>query len=609
MNKPQHVAIIMDGNGRWAERGGHRKGVEAVRSAVKAAGENGVKYLTLFAFSSENWNRPQQEVSDLMGLLKFFVRRDLAELHNENVRVHVIGDRRGLSADILALLTEAEDLTPEAPADSAEAEEPDTIEPEDTAQAEPETLEAEEPQDLTPEPLDTLDAAEVDGLDGVTPDALDATTGDDLTEEQTADTLDAAPVEEPAAEEPQAETAEPEQPAAEETQAAEAQASEPQTAEPSAEQQPKAQRNKDRKRDRDQAQKQQPQGEQPAPEGEAAEAAEIEEPTLVIPDDATQEQRQQVEQQQKRSREEARDNRGELLGAAAVGAVIGALIPALGGKVVGDEGDRIIVERDGEYYVRKDESSLLRRGDAEVTVTRLRGGRTLETVTRRSGVVIETVRDEGGYVLKRTRILPNGREYVLIDNRGRDDNQRVNWDRRLPPIRVDIPRDRYIVPARGASRQAIYDTITAPPVEEVEQSYTLRDVRENERIRAKVRRVDLDTITFETGSAVVRRSQVPLLEDMAAAIRELLDQDPSAVVLVEGHTDAVGSETYNLALSDRRAETVAAILVDSYGIPPENLVTQGYGEQYLKVDTEQAEAQNRRATIRNITPLLAAQNQ
>ncbi|MEO4040250.1 isoprenyl transferase [Hoeflea sp. CAU 1731] len=119
MNKPQHVAIIMDGNGRWAERRGqpravgHRKGVEAVRNAVKAAGENGVKYLTLFAFSSENWNRPQQEVSDLMGLLKFFVRRDLAELHNENVRVHVIGDRRGLSADILALLTEAVDLTRE----------------------------------------------------------------------------------------------------------------------------------------------------------------------------------------------------------------------------------------------------------------------------------------------------------------------------------------------------------------------------------------------------------------------------------------------------------------------------------------------------------------
>ena len=497
---------------------------------------------------------------------------------------------------------QAEEPAPEQPAAEEPApEQPATEEPapEPAPQAEEPAPEpqAEEP---APEPAPQAEEPAAEEPAAEEPAPQPETEQPAAEEPQASET---AP-EEPAAEEPQAETPQPEQPAAEETQAAEPEATETQAAEPSAEEQPKAAREKGRKRDRDQAQDQ-----QPAAEGQATEAVEVEEPTLVIPDDATQEQRQQVERQQKRSREEARDNRGELLGAAAVGAVIGALIPALGGKVVEDEGDRIIVERDGEYYVRKDESSLLRRGDAEVTVTRLRGGRTLETVTRRNGVVIETVRDEGGYVLKRTRILPNGREYVLIDNRDRDDNQRVDWDRRLPPIRVDIPRDRYIVPARRASRQVIYETITAPPVEKVEQNYTLRDVRENERIRAKVRRVDLDTITFETGSAVVRQSQVPLLEDMAAAIQELLDQDPSAVVLVEGHTDAVGSETYNLALSDRRAETGAAILVDSYGIPPENLVTQGYGEQYLKVDTEQAEAQNRRATIRNITPLLSAQNQ
>ncbi|MEX3008773.1 isoprenyl transferase [Hoeflea sp. TYP-13] len=117
MNTPQHVAIIMDGNGRWAERrgqtrtSGHRKGVEAVRGAVRSAGELGVKYLTLFAFSSENWRRPEDEVNDLMGLLKVFIRRDLAELHRENVRVRIIGDRQTLKHDILALLTEAEDLT------------------------------------------------------------------------------------------------------------------------------------------------------------------------------------------------------------------------------------------------------------------------------------------------------------------------------------------------------------------------------------------------------------------------------------------------------------------------------------------------------------------
>ncbi len=114
---PEHVAIIMDGNGRWAkQRGlprvmGHRRGVEAVRETVKAAGEFGLKYLTLFAFSSENWRRPESEVMDLLGLLKAFIRRDLAELHKENVRVRVIGDRAGLKDDIRSLLEEAEQTT------------------------------------------------------------------------------------------------------------------------------------------------------------------------------------------------------------------------------------------------------------------------------------------------------------------------------------------------------------------------------------------------------------------------------------------------------------------------------------------------------------------
>ncbi|MCA1366021.1 isoprenyl transferase [Ensifer aridi] len=116
-NVPRHVAIIMDGNGRWANaRGlprtmGHRKGVEAVRGAVRTAAELGIRYLTLFAFSSENWSRPQDEVSDLMGLLKAFIRRDLVDLHRENVRIRVIGDRTNLNGDILPLLIEAEEMT------------------------------------------------------------------------------------------------------------------------------------------------------------------------------------------------------------------------------------------------------------------------------------------------------------------------------------------------------------------------------------------------------------------------------------------------------------------------------------------------------------------
>lgn len=432
--------------------------------------------------------------------------------------------------------------------------------------------------------------------------------------------------EQPNAEEPQAEqpapeapAPEPEQPQAEEPAADQTQAEEPKVEQPAATTQGEPanddrmnRRQRDnagnddrprRERNRDRAE-----GGRQLQEGETVEVPQEEEPQMVIPDNATAEQREGVQRDERRRREEAREDRGENIGAAAVGAILGAVIPALGGKVIEDQGDRIIVERNGRKYVRKDDNALLRRGDADVTIERLRGGRTLETVTRRNGVVIQTVRDEGGYILRRTRTLPGGRELVLIDNRGRDDSRNVDYGRRLPPIRVEIPQDRYIVPARQATRKEIYDTIAAPPVEQVEESYTLREVRDNERLRAKVRRVDLDTITFETGSAVVRQSQVPFLEDMAKAILALIEEDPSSVILVEGHTDAVGSDNSNLALSDRRAETVAGILVDYYDVPAESLVVQGYGEQFLKVATQGAEAQNRRATIRNITPLLAAEN-
>jgi undecaprenyl diphosphate synthase len=114
---PRHIAIIMDGNGRWAQsRGlprsaGHRMGVEAVRRTVRAAIEIGVKYLTIFSFSSENWARPASEIDDLMGLMKRFIRRDLAELHENNVRVRVIGEREGVDAELLGLIDEAVELT------------------------------------------------------------------------------------------------------------------------------------------------------------------------------------------------------------------------------------------------------------------------------------------------------------------------------------------------------------------------------------------------------------------------------------------------------------------------------------------------------------------
>jgi undecaprenyl diphosphate synthase len=114
---PRHVAIIMDGNGRWAAarglpRGeGHRRGVEALRRTVRAAGDLGIGFLTIFSFSAENWSRPPAEIRELMGLLRRFIRNDLADLHKSGVQVRVIGERAELDVEIRRLLDEAEELT------------------------------------------------------------------------------------------------------------------------------------------------------------------------------------------------------------------------------------------------------------------------------------------------------------------------------------------------------------------------------------------------------------------------------------------------------------------------------------------------------------------
>lgn len=114
---PRHVAIIMDGNGRWAKaRGlpraaGHRQGGEAARKVLRAAGEAGVECLTLYAFSSENWRRPEAEINDLMGLLRFYIKRELDALHREGVRLRIIGDHRAFQPDVARLVDEAVERT------------------------------------------------------------------------------------------------------------------------------------------------------------------------------------------------------------------------------------------------------------------------------------------------------------------------------------------------------------------------------------------------------------------------------------------------------------------------------------------------------------------
>ena len=122
-------------------------------------------------------------------------------------------------------------------------------------------------------------------------------------------------------------------------------------------------------------------------------------------------------------------------------------------------------------------------------------------------------------------------------------------------------------------------------------------------------RIDLNTITFEFGSWELTRDQIDRLAGIAEGLNRAIQNNPREVFLIEGHTDAVGSDVDNLSLSDRRAESVAVALTQQFAVPAENLSTQGYGKQYLKVPTEEPERANRRVTVRRITPLLAGQAQ
>ena len=140
----------------------------------------------------------------------------------------------------------------------------------------------------------------------------------------------------------------------------------------------------------------------------------------------------------------------------------------------------------------------------------------------------------------------------------------------------------------------------------MEQTYTIDQVRYSAPLRERMPRVDLD-INFETGSWQLTQDQIDKLNVVADGLKRAIDRNPKEVFLIEGHTDAVGNDEDNLSLSDRRAESVAVALTEQFHVPPENLVTQGYGEQNLKVQTQGASRANRRVSVRRITPLIDKQ--
>lgn len=268
---------------------------------------------------------------------------------------------------------------------------------------------------------------------------------------------------------------------------------------------------------------------------------------------------------------------------------------------------RVVLDVGNRSIVRNDARPRLRRNAQDSFYEELPHGRLRETIIRPGGYRVVTLYDRYGDVLQRSRIDRDGDEYLLLYAPEYEHNPRgsfidVGYD--LPPMRLSIPASEYMIDVSDEPDADLYEFFTQPPVEPVERLYTLEEVRHSARLRDKMRRVDLDTIEFATGSAEVSLSQAKTLRKVADAIQKALEKDPGETFLIEGHTDAVGSDRSNLVLSDQRAESVAILLSDVYDVPAENLVTQGYGERYLKIKTQAAEQENRRVTIRRITPLV-----
>jgi OOP family OmpA-OmpF porin len=279
------------------------------------------------------------------------------------------------------------------------------------------------------------------------------------------------------------------------------------------------------------------------------------------------------------------------------------------------EGDRVLIEEPGRVIIQEGGRAIIRHNDADRfrwqaqdVRTERRGSDTVMEFERADGSRIYTVTDESGRLLRRYRRTPDGREIMIIDNRYSGPPSPLGFFIDLPPPVIRIPHERYIVEAEGAQPADIDDALWAAPVDYIDRPYTLDEIRYSHPLRERMPRVDLDTVTFDTGSWEITPDQVERLAVVADSINRAIAANPSEVFLVEGHTDAVGSDIDNLSLSDRRAESVALVLTQQFAVPAENLSTQGYGEQYLKVPTQGPERANRRVTVRRITPLLTGQN-
>ena len=278
------------------------------------------------------------------------------------------------------------------------------------------------------------------------------------------------------------------------------------------------------------------------------------------------------------------------LGAVVVGSVLNN-----GDQVVENTGDRVIVQRDGELRVLKNDDQLLQQPGAQVQTQTFNDGSTRTVVAYDDGSQVITIRSRDGAVLRRTLIrAADGAEVVLFDD-----------TREIAPVNfAELPTLDSLEAQQDAQDATLVTALERALFADVGRMFSLQQVRDYKRVRALAPEVEVEAVTFASGSAAIDPSQAEALADLGVTMRNLIENDPSAVFLIEGHTDAVGAASYNLALSDRRAETVALALTEYFAVPPQNLITQGYGEADLKVKVLTNERENRRAVVRNISQLL-----
>ena len=256
--------------------------------------------------------------------------------------------------------------------------------------------------------------------------------------------------------------------------------------------------------------------------------------------------------------------------------------------------DRVVVTLpDGSQQLIKDDVALLRQPGSTVTTENFDDGSSRTIVTRADGSRVITIRDADLRVLRRTLVSADGTQTRLIDDTAQ-----------VEP--VDVSTLPAPAPAYGAGiyqdEAALQEALRREV--DVNRSFTLGQVRNIAEVRALVPPITIDSITFDTGSAAITPDQARQLSALGNAIRDAVARNPREMFLIEGHTDTVGSDAANLALSDRRAESVALALTEYFEVPPENMVVQGYGESFPLVQQEGDVRENRRAAVRRITELL-----